>query len=89
MPYALDLDTLPIGTIVVAVDCWGENPTPYCVIERATHHIVGQTAAGRATYIGDALVSRMAKPAEAAAFAPPVRPAPLSSKPAAQMDLFA
>lgn len=92
MRYALDLAALPIGTIVIAVDCWGEAPIAIEVTERDTHHIIGRSAAGAVIFVAGPLIRRMATETEAAAFAPAARTAPqtpapvLSPKP--QMELF-
>ncbi|WP_026784177.1 hypothetical protein [Pleomorphomonas koreensis] len=93
MQYALDLAALPIGAVVIAVDCWGESPTAFRVVERETHHIVGVTSAGKRVFLGGPLVTRMARPDEAAAFAPEAHStsaAPAASKAPApiQMEMF-
>lgn len=93
-PYALDLAALPIGGLVVAVDCWGEQPVTLCIIERAEHHVIGRTAAGSTIFVGGGAVMRMATADEAATFrrplAPQVKPVP-SARPAAdagQLEMF-
>lgn len=92
MPYALDLAALPIGAIVVAVDCWGESPTAFRVVERDTHHVVGETSAGARVHLGAPLVRRMATADEAAAFgaapqSPTAAPAAQPAAPA-QLEMF-
>lgn len=89
MRYALDLAALPIGALVVAVDCWGESPTAFRVVESATHHVVGETGAGKRMYLGGPLITRMARPDEAAAFAPSAAaPKPAATPAPLQMELF-
>lgn len=93
MRYALDLATLPIGAVVIAVNCWGEAPIALMVAERNTHHIVGRTEAGGRMFVGGPLVRRMATDAEAAAFRPETVTAPAMTSasvpsPPMQMELF-
>ena len=95
MRYALDLAALPIGAVVIVVDCWGEVPIALKIAERDTYHVVGITAAGGRMFAGGPLVRRMATLAEAETFfltpAPvPTPPAPSlpSPSPPKQMELF-
>lgn len=95
MRYALDLSTLPIGAVVIVVDCWGKAPIALKIAERATHHVVGMTAAGGRLFAGAPLVRRMATDAEAAAFSPapvpvqtPAAPNLPPPSPPKQMELF-
>lgn len=95
MRYALDLAALPIGAVVIVVDCWGEAPIALKIAERDTHHVVGMTAAYGRLFAGGPLVRRMATDAEAAAFSPTLAPAPAPAAPSAglsspskQMELF-
>ncbi len=74
LPYALDLAALLIGDLVVAVDCWGEQPVTLCIVERADHHVIGRTAAGGTIFVGGGLVRRLATADEAAAFRHPLTP---------------
>ncbi len=93
-PYPLDLAALPPGIIVIAVDCWGEQPIALRVIERGKHYVTGRTAAGGTIYVGDPLVRRLATAEEAETFgkttapAPQAKPATPSAGTTMQMELF-
>lgn len=92
--YSLDLAALPLGAIIIAVDCWGEQPIALRVIERATHHVTGRTAAGGVVSVGGPLVRRLATADEVSAFKHPTEPklkplpAAQPAQPAPQMELF-
>jgi len=95
MAYALDLAALPIGAVVIVVDCWGEAPIALKVAERDTHSIVGITASGGRMSVAGPLVRRMATDAEATAFRPSPPKATAQAGPSApqpsppkQMELF-
>lgn len=93
-PYPLDLEALPLGSVVVAVDCWGDQPLALRVVERTQHHITGRSAAGVTIIAGAPLVRRMATADEEAAFQPSnetkplTRPAAQPARQAPQMELF-
>lgn len=93
-PYPLDLDALPIGAVVVVIDCWGDQPVALRVIERTTHHITGRSAAGEKIIAGGPLVRRQATADEAAPFGQPVainssfQPAATPAPSTLQMELF-
>lgn len=93
-PYPLDLAALPLGAIVIAVDCWGEQPIALRVIERGKHNVTGRTATGGTMFVGGPLVRRMATADEAKTFgkatvtAPPTQPAAPPAGTTMQMELF-
>ncbi|MCM5556311.1 hypothetical protein [Pleomorphomonas sp. JP5] len=93
-PYPLDLAALPLGAIVIAVDCWGEQPIALRVIERGKHNVTGRTATGGTMFVGGPLVRRMATAEEAETFGKTTSPAPQANPatpPAGttmQMELF-
>lgn len=93
-PYPLDLEALPIGSVVIVVDCWGEQPLALRIIERTTHNITGRSAAGKTIIAGGPLVRRLATADEAAPFGQPVgtisnfQPAATPAPATMQMELF-
>lgn len=93
-PYPLDLEALPLGSVVVVVDCWGDQPLALRVVERSKHHITGRPAAGETIIAGGPLVRRLATADEAASFGKPVvaypnaQPATTPAPATLQMELF-